>query len=72
METTCYSLRLMWINSRQHPKSVVFGISQKYFHLFLISAMPTFQVFLNGRKIDEVVGASPDALKRLIEKNLKK
>lgn len=33
-----------------------------------IAAMPTFQVFLNATKIDELVGASKDKLKDMIEK----
>ncbi|GAX80070.1 hypothetical protein CEUSTIGMA_g7508.t1 [Chlamydomonas eustigma] len=31
-----------------------------------VSAMPTFQVWKNGVKIDELVGASPDKLEALI------
>jgi len=34
-----------------------------------ISAMPTFQVFKNGSKIDEMVGASKDKLEALVEKH---
>jgi thioredoxin 1 len=30
--------------------------------------MPTFQVWKNGAKVDELVGASKDKLKELIEK----
>ena len=33
-----------------------------------ISAMPTFQVFKAGQKVDELVGASKDKLKALVEK----
>eukprot|EP00475_Leptophrys_vorax_P014471 TRINITY_DN2079_c0_g1_i1.p1 TRINITY_DN2079_c0_g1~~TRINITY_DN2079_c0_g1_i1.p1 ORF type:complete len:113 (+),score=3.77 TRINITY_DN2079_c0_g1_i1:139-477(+) len=33
-----------------------------------ISAMPTFQVFKNGAKVDELIGASPDRLRALIQK----
>jgi thioredoxin-like negative regulator of GroEL len=33
-----------------------------------ISAMPTFQVFKNGAKVEELVGASKDRLKALIQK----
>jgi thioredoxin-like negative regulator of GroEL len=33
-----------------------------------ISAMPTFQVFKNGAKVDEFVGASKDKLKALCDK----
>jgi thioredoxin 1 len=33
-----------------------------------ISAMPTFQVFKDGQKVDELVGASKDKLKELIAK----
>eukprot|EP01025_Chloroclados_australasicus_P012681 TRINITY_DN1594_c0_g1_i1.p2 TRINITY_DN1594_c0_g1~~TRINITY_DN1594_c0_g1_i1.p2 ORF type:complete len:118 (-),score=22.84 TRINITY_DN1594_c0_g1_i1:283-636(-) len=33
-----------------------------------ISAMPTFQVFVNGEKVDEVVGAAEEKLKALILK----
>lgn len=34
-----------------------------------ISAMPTFQVWKGGEKIDELVGASKDRLKAMIEKH---
>jgi len=33
-----------------------------------ISAMPTFQVFKNGAKVEELVGASKDRLKAMIQK----
>lgn len=33
-----------------------------------ISAMPTFQVWRDGQKVEEMVGASRDKLKSLIEK----
>lgn len=33
-----------------------------------ISAMPTFQVWKDGKKADELVGASKDKLKELIKK----
>ena len=33
-----------------------------------ISAMPTFQVWQDGEKVDELVGASKDKLKELINK----
>lgn len=33
-----------------------------------ISAMPTFQVWVNGAKADELVGANLDRLKAMIEK----
>jgi thioredoxin 1 len=33
-----------------------------------ISAMPTFQVFQNGAKVDEMVGAQKDKLAALVEK----
>jgi thioredoxin 1 len=35
-----------------------------------IRAMPTFVLFKNGEKIDEVVGANDKALRAAIEKNL--
>ena len=35
-----------------------------------ISAMPTFKVFKGGKEVDELVGASKDKLKALIEKNI--
>jgi len=34
-----------------------------------IRAMPTFQCYKNGAKVDEMVGASKDKLKGLIEKH---
>ena len=34
-----------------------------------IEAMPTFQFFKNGAKVDELVGASEQALKDKIEAN---
>lgn len=33
-----------------------------------ISAMPTFQVWKNGEKVDELVGAAKDNLKALVQK----
>ena len=33
-----------------------------------ISAMPTFQVWKNNQKVDELVGASKDKLQALVEK----
>eukprot|EP00217_Crustomastix_stigmatica_P014343 CAMPEP_0183794230 /NCGR_PEP_ID=MMETSP0803_2-20130417/3717_1 /TAXON_ID=195967 /ORGANISM="Crustomastix stigmata, Strain CCMP3273" /LENGTH=155 /DNA_ID=CAMNT_0026038629 /DNA_START=42 /DNA_END=507 /DNA_ORIENTATION=- len=36
-----------------------------------ISAMPTFQVYKNGAKEDEMVGASRDKLEELIQKHVK-
>jgi len=33
-----------------------------------ISAMPTFQVFKDGQKVDELIGADPTKLKALIQK----
>lgn len=34
-----------------------------------VRAMPTFQLFKNGEKIEEIVGANPQALKGAIERN---
>ena len=34
-----------------------------------ISAMPTFKCFKDGKQVDEMVGASEDKLKAMIEKN---
>jgi thioredoxin 1 len=34
-----------------------------------ISAMPTFQVFKDGKKVDELVGASKDKLRDLVKKH---
>ncbi|KAK9805444.1 hypothetical protein WJX73_007940 [Symbiochloris irregularis] len=34
-----------------------------------ISAMPTFQVWKDGQKVDELVGASKEKLKELIQKH---
>lgn len=33
-----------------------------------VSAMPTFQVFKDGQKVDEFVGASKDKLKAMVQK----
>lgn len=35
-----------------------------------ISAMPTFQVWKGGQKVDELVGASKDKLNALVEKHV--
>ena len=35
-----------------------------------VSAMPTFLLFKDGEKVDQVVGANPIALKAAIEKAL--
>ncbi|XP_052087696.1 thioredoxin-like [Mytilus californianus] len=34
-----------------------------------ISAMPTFHCYRGGKKVDELVGASEDKLREMIEKN---
>ena len=34
--------------------------------------MPTFQLYANGEKIDELVGANEDNLRKLIELNIGK
>ena len=34
-----------------------------------ISAMPTFQVWKDGKKVDELVGASKDKLEELLVRN---
>ena len=36
-----------------------------------IEAMPTFQFFINGVKVDEFVGANKESLEAMIVKNLK-
>ena len=35
-----------------------------------VRAMPTFMVFKNGEKVGEVVGANPQALQTLVEKEI--
>ncbi|XP_052087684.1 thioredoxin-like isoform X2 [Mytilus californianus] len=35
-----------------------------------ITAMPTFQCYRGGQKIDELVGANEDKLREMIEKNM--
>lgn len=35
-----------------------------------ITAMPTFQCYRGGKKIDELVGANEDKLREMIEKNM--
>ena len=37
-----------------------------------VNAMPTFQLYANGEKIDELVGANEDNLRKLIELNIGK
>jgi len=34
-----------------------------------VSAMPTFQAFKHGKRVDSLVGASPDGLRALVTKN---
>ncbi|KAK7756726.1 thioredoxin trx1 [Diatrype stigma] len=34
-----------------------------------IKAMPTFMIFKDGEKVDELVGANPNALVQLLQKN---
>lgn len=34
-----------------------------------ISAMPTFHVYKDGKKVDELIGADPAKLKAIIEAN---
>jgi thioredoxin len=34
-----------------------------------VSAMPTFQFYVKGKKVEELVGASPDKLTQLIQKH---
>ena len=35
-----------------------------------VTAMPTFFLFKNGQKVDELVGANPSALKTVVQKNI--
>ena len=37
-----------------------------------VNSMPTFQLYANGEKIDELVGANEDNLRKLIELNIGK
>ena len=55
---------------------MTFWLNQNTVHISLqavaaacqISAMPTFQVFKGGAKVDELVGASKDKLRELVSK----
>lgn len=35
-----------------------------------IRAMPTFMLFKNGEKVDELTGASPPGLQKLVEQSV--
>jgi thioredoxin 1 len=33
-----------------------------------VSSMPTFQVFVRGQRVEQMVGANPDSLRALVKK----
>lgn len=61
--------------SKKHPDIIFLKVDvdevQEVAEQCRISAMPTFQVWKDGRKVDELVGASKERLEALVAKHAK-
>jgi thiol-disulfide isomerase/thioredoxin len=62
------SALLLSTGRRLGPLLTCFPTSQAVAAVAGVSAMPTFQVWQKGGKVDELVGASKEKLKAMIEK----
>lgn len=61
---SCPGFSLACLLTRAHLTSSVQAVAEAC----QVSAMPTFQVFKGGKKVDELVGASPPKLEELLKK----